>query len=130
MGAPVPVADLPDEHKFVPKEDIPGSVFDNPSAGTSLKRIGKAIAAPVAGMATAVGGAEAGGAVGGIPGAIAGGVIGGAAQPFVENATQSAVSGQHYQNPSAGDVAKSAIINGIFSGVGKLGEAAVKWGKT
>jgi hypothetical protein len=130
MGAPVPVADLPDEHKFVPHEDVPGSVFDNPTAGERLKRIGKAIAAPAAGMATAVGGAEVGGAVGGIPGAIAGGVIGGAAQPFVEAGTQHAVTGQPYQGPSAGDVAKSAIINGIFTGVGKLGEAAVKFGKT
>jgi hypothetical protein len=121
MGAPVPVADLPDEHKFVPKEDIPGSVFDNPSVGTRLKRIGKAIAPPAAGIGTAVEGAEIGGALGGPPGALAGAAVGGAASPFVERAMDASVNKQPFQAPSVGDVVRSTVANTAFTGAGLIG---------
>ncbi len=102
------------------------SVMDPKSTSmiSTLKRGAKAIAPAAAGMATAVGGAEAGGAVGGVPGAIIGGLAGGAAQPIVSNAVEGAPP------PSAGDVIKSSVINGIFTGVGKMGEAATKYAQT
>lgn len=132
MGAPVPASDLPDEHRAVPVEDLPPSVMDPRSntVGQQLKRVGKALLPSAAGMGTAIGGAEAGGAVAGIPGAIVGGIAGGAAAPSVEAHTQAAISGQPVQEPTAHDVIKSAIINGVFTGVAKLGEVAVGAAKT
>jgi len=97
-----------------------------PTLGQKFKQIGKSLAAPVAGMGTAVEGAEIGGALAGPPGAIGGAAIGGMAAPFVEHATQSAVTGQPYQPVSRSEVIKSAVTNAAFTGAGEVGGALTK----
>lgn len=94
-----------------------------PNLAGRVKRLGQAIAPAAAGVETALSGARIGGEIGGPIGAVGGAVIGGAMAPFTERATQSIVTGDQFQAPSFHEVAKSAIINGVFSGAGEIGTA-------
>lgn len=109
---------------------MPGSVFDNPTIGQKLKRIGTGIAPFVAGTALPVAAGTAAGALAGpevsAPTAIATRVgaqaVAGALTPYAEYLT-SKVMGQHPDLPTAKQVIHSTVLNGALAGLGEAGGA-------
>lgn len=120
--------------------DAPGSVFDNPTAGQRfqrLKQVGRALAPTGAAMSGALAGGEEGGALGsafGPAGTAVGGIVGagvgGAAGAYMQRQTEAAATGQPFQPPSPRDVAKGAILNSVFTGLGEAGAGLARGAKT
>jgi hypothetical protein len=125
MGAPVPVGDLPDEHRFVSADDLPPSVMNGPDTPTSaselparLKSLGKKAAQFGAGVALPVGAAIATEGAS-LPIQAGAQALAGAAQPFAE-AGVSKLMGGNPAMPGLKDAAKSAAFNAGLFLIGKI----------
>ena len=143
-SAPSKLPDMTADLKPAAGTDLPGSVFDRPTVGQRLKRIGSAIAPAVVGTAFPVGTGIAVGALLGpeasepVAGAtrVAAQALAGAIAPYAEYGTEKLL-GEQPQAPTIStmrdlmhDSIKSAVWNGALAGIGEAGAAAAKWGQT
>lgn len=98
--------------------DEPGSVFDKPSTGTSLKRIGKAAVKLGVGAGLPIAAGMALGPEASVPARIGAQAVAGAISPYAEYVT-SRLTGEHPQVPGIKDALKSAAFNAAFAAPGE-----------